>query len=301
MSGISRERKTDKHQVISPSVLTVTVPESNPINVGTSKANLNVDTGRSKFKHVIHRIPEHDREPTENIGLQLASDFDEYNRSGFVLAIHFWDQQTFSIGNILGLQGWAAWLGVHTVEPFLVRTKFGVPLGDTDAFHSSGTVSYLKMSDVYDIDDWNVASSKLHFKVNPLMPWDYFLKTASKNVIYVEVITMGSCSGRQDIASYNKTLAKLGFKLLGSHCVAFSHTKLYTLDDIKTKVYGDLSPHEVTVVFNIWSHINIPRQTPVDGIRIIAGTIKLPLKPSQEFSMMLKGILRSTYHQMVLM
>ena len=79
---------------------------------------------------------------------------DDISKVGYVVAIDFWDQQTFSIQNILGLQGWAAWLGVHTVEPFLIGTKFQIPLGKEEAFYdrNGGLVSYLRMGDVYDIE-----------------------------------------------------------------------------------------------------------------------------------------------------
>ena len=202
------------------------------------------------------------------------------NRTGFVLAIHFWDQQTYSVGNILGLQRWAAWLGVHTVEPFFVGTKFTFPLADTAAFYSNGTVSHMRMRDIYDIDSWNSWGGKLHYEVSPLMSWDYFLKTASKIVIYVKLMNSGNCILEKEIASYNDTLVKLGFKLVKAHCVYFSMTQSTTLPKVKAQVYGDLSPSQTTVIFNVWSQLTVPRVATGNNNLIIAGNIRLPLKPS---------------------
>ena len=171
------------------------------------------------------------------------------------------DQQTY-LRCQAGLHGW--------VEPF-VETKFGFPLGDPNAFDSSGPASYLRMSDVYDIDDWNMDSSNVYSKVSPLMPWDYFLRTASKNVIYIEVVLFKSCSLGKQIASYNKTL---GFNLLRAHCLFI---KSHTLSGIQAEVYGDLSPNKVTVVFNVWKQLNIPPLTAIGGLNV-----RLPLKRSQK-------------------
>ena len=271
LQGSNSDFRNEKqiHKII-PSSVQLLQSQNNVIPKGghvdslhsaTDQTSSSTDTDRSNVRK-INRLPDHTAEQYTD------------NKTGFVLAVHFWDQQTFSIGNILGLQGWAAWLGVHTVEPFLVGTKFGFPLGDPNAFHSSGTVSYLKMSDVYDIDDWNVASSKVYPKVSPLMPWDYFLRTASKNVIYIEIVLFRRCSLGQEIASYNETLTVLGFNLLHAHCLDI---KSHTLSGVRAEIYGDLSPHKVTVVFNVWRQLNISPLTAIGGLNV-----RLPLKPSQK-------------------
>lgn len=257
-SDLRSEKQIREHEIIPPSAQ---LSQNKVIPVASlHRANYEISSSRGTDvpnKRKINWIPNHT--PT--------------NKTGFLLAVHFWDQQTYSVGNILSLQVWAAWLGVHTVEPFLVGTKFGFPLGDHDAFHSNGTVSYLRMSDVYDIDDWNVASSKVNLKVSPLIPWDYFLRTASRDVIYVEVVHFRSCSLGQEIASYNKTLTALGFNLLRAHCLVF---KSKTLSGTQAEIYGDLSPHKVTVIFSVWRQLNIAPLIVVSGLNV-----RLPLKPSR--------------------
>ena len=98
------------------------------------------------------------------------------------------------------------------MEPFLVGTKFGFPFSDREAFHPNGTVSYMKMSDMYNIDTWNGESAKLHFPVRPLVPWIDFFRTAPRNIIYVKLLRFGECALADEVASYNATLTKIGFK-----------------------------------------------------------------------------------------
>ena len=177
--------------------------------------------------------------------------------AGFVLAIDFWDQQTFSVKNILSLQAWAAWIGVQTVEPFLVGTKFKFPLEDHTAFHSNGSVSHMRMSDVYDIDSWNSESGRFQFKVSPLLSWDKFLSVASRDVLFVKVDSWRDCSLGKDILSYNETLTKLGFNLLSARCLKFGRKQL-SLSEFRSQVYGSVSPNQTTVIFNSWSQMNVP-------------------------------------------
>ena len=46
------------------------------------------------------------------------------------------------------------------VEPFLIETKFRMPLGNSEAFLGNGTASYLKMSEMYSLEHWNELSGE---------------------------------------------------------------------------------------------------------------------------------------------
>ena len=206
-------------------------------------------------------------------------------RTGFILATYFWDQQTYSVGSILALQRWAAWLGVHTVEPFLVNTKFSVPFDDYASFHRNGSVSHMKMGTMYDIDDWNNKSAKLQFKTTPLMTWDYFLKHACREVIYVEMMQESAVCHRKKTyvpVATSKTLSLLGFNVIKTQCVSLPKSPSVQLKDFKAKLYGNFYlPNNVTLILSEWSHHTI-RRVEEGKNRIIAGNVQLlPLRPSK--------------------
>ena len=214
----------------------------------------------------------------------------DISKVGYVVAIDFWDQQTFSIQNILGLQGWAAWLGVHTVEPFLIGTKFQIPLGKEEAFYdrNGGHVSYLRMGDVYDIEQWNNETANLRFKVAPLSSWNDFLTTASRNVVYIKFEMAGDCTDlNKEVNLCNRTLNKIGFNIQSARCVYPTRQKHFTVEDFKTQIYGhNYTPSEVTVIFNYWSQRNIPRLPGMEIFKssntVMDGGIKVSLKPSRK-------------------
>lgn len=210
-------------------------------------------------------------------------------RTGFVLAVHFWDQQTFSVLNILALQRWASWVGVHTLEPFLVKTKFRLPFDEPGAFHGGNVVSHMKLSDIYDLEDWNSESCKLNFQVNPLMTWDHFLTHAVTDIVYIKLsrnwrTTNDDKCELKEVASYNNTLTKLGFKIVEARCVFLPMAKTITLPEFKVKVYGSkYLPQRTTVLFSEWSYSTIQHVIVEDNSHIIPDNTKLllPLKPSK--------------------
>ena len=205
------------------------------------------------------------------------------NRSGFVFAIHFHDQQTYSAGNMLSLQVWATWLGIHMVEPFLVGTKFKIPLADNKAFYSNGTVSYLRMRDIYDMDDWNAQSGRqYHHHLAPLVSWDYFFENAPKEVVYIRLAEgSNKCTMRKEAVLYNRTLSKLGFKMIRHECVMYSWTQSVTLAHFKSQIYKDCSPSEVTVILEEWSHSTVSHVLINDHDTLIGGSSSLALRPSK--------------------
>ena len=201
------------------------------------------------------------------------------NRTGYVLALEFWDQQTFSVQNIISLQAWAGWLGVPTLEPFLMATKFGVPLADDKAFHANGTVSYLAMSDLYDVEQWNRECSTYHHRLSPLTPWSDFFTNAARDVIFVYFAQWKGC--KMNVVSYNKTLSKLGFRIIRTQCI--EHRTL-TEDSLKAIVYGknNVSQSDVSVVFDCWNRQDLTHVIRQMSFSMISGSFIVSLQPSKK-------------------
>ena len=132
-------------------------------------------------------------------------------------------------------------------------TKFGLPLGDYESFHSNGSVSYLAMSDVYDTEQWNLETSEYHYKMSSLIQWKDFLSTAPRDVLFFH---FGWLRGHdnEDATPYKKSLAKLSFRLVEAHNFGLNWRKTMTETDLKAEVYkGGKSPADFTVIFSCWS------------------------------------------------
>ena len=110
---------------------------------------------------------------------------------GYALAVSFWDQQTFSTGNLLGLQCWAAHVGMLVPEPFMIESRFKTPL---EAKYQNSEEAMLRLSDLYNLSYWNAMSKKWGFA--PLATWEQFLNDAPRHVILVDLkpFTRKECS-----------------------------------------------------------------------------------------------------------
>ena len=124
---------------------------------------------------------------------------------GFTLSLSYWDQQTWSCGNILGFQHWASCIGMVVVEPFMVKTKFQMP--------SRKIVSSdLPMSKLYDMDFWNNNSLKQGYA--PIVTWECFLEKAPRQLILVYLRwSMAKCS-QNKLRSNTEMLVAYGFQVV---------------------------------------------------------------------------------------
>ena len=103
----------------------------------------------------------------------------KYSHSRFVLSYSYWEQQTNALLNMWSFQKWANKSGrLKVVEPFAIESKLRFP----------GTILYkhqftntLRFRDYFDLDYWTMETAKLG--IEPLVPWDTFLKYANKKVI----------------------------------------------------------------------------------------------------------------------
>lgn len=200
--------------------------------------------------------------------------------SGFVTSLEFWDQQTNSIQNILSLQAFAAWLDVAVLEPFLVETKFGLPLHDEKAFHPNGSVLYLTFSDLYDLKRYNNDIRSYLDKANPLTPWKTFFETAARDVVFINVNGMSPLY--QKSAQLSKTLTKLGFRIVRENIIILNgSTESISETDLKMQVYNDLQPSEVTVIFNVWNRQDFPYVFADHYLDMVTRNSIISLKPSR--------------------
>ena len=96
----------------------------------------------------------------------------------YMLSLSYFDQITHAAGRLQSHQCWAAKMASKIVEPFVVDTSyFGGLTSEMDAS------SAIRLGDLFDLDHWNQHSLKNNLP--PLITWEDFLQTATRQVILV--------------------------------------------------------------------------------------------------------------------
>lgn len=117
---------------------------------------------------------------------QLAMDPDKgshksYNKKGgYLLALHFYEQQTQGIKNFLQLQCLASSHNMQVVEPFLHKSQLGFPF----SLLAEGKKQVLKLGKLIDMDIWNEQTAKF-YNYPPVATWKDFLENAPRKVVIV--------------------------------------------------------------------------------------------------------------------
>lgn len=169
---------------------------------------------------------------------------------GYALAVSFWDQQTFSTGNLLGLQCWAAHVGMLVPEPFMIESRFKTPL---EAKYQNSEEAMLRLSDLYNLSYWNAMSKKWGFA--PLATWEQFLNDAPRHVILVDLkpFTRKECSLSSLEENYLQFFRRKGFDIVRRVCFEARSRSRLSVKEFTRQVFQSYSPSSVIVVFQEWS------------------------------------------------
>ena len=204
----------------------------------------------SKSPAVVHKI--NNVKSTELEELHVMSIRPPTRKTGYVVGVSFWDQQTFSVGNILSLQCWAGHHDMLVAEPFMIDSKFGAPLTAEAMKHNDTMV---RLGRLYDLDHWNEYSKKRRYA--PMVEWTEFLHQAPRDVIIVEFKPLyhRECLLPSIKQEYSIILTTYGFTIVKDVCLE-QHRDLrekLSLDNFATSIFGNYTPSGVTVVFTEWS------------------------------------------------
>ena len=199
-----------------------------------------------------------------------------YSHSRFVLSYSYWEQQTNALLNMWSFQKWANKSGkLKVVEPFAVESMLRLP----------GTVLYkhqftntLRFRDYFDLNYWTQETAKLG--IEPLVPWDIFLKYTNKKVILVipaygavppgihvddEINKSKRCSYERDRISHNinSLLKFLHFRIIKIVCFAISYKPKNAIPFKKFNSYL-IPDNNATIWFGYWCGIDSSR-LPMSG------------------------------------
>ena len=173
-------------------------------------------------------------------------------RPGFILALDYSDQLTGGAMNLLCLQCLAHRMDpmLVVVEPFLVRSTFGVSLDlNSPTQDSPWMKSTLRMSDIFNTTVWLEHSRSSCY--SPLTFWEQFLNLAPRKVILAQH-SWDDCSLTQVERSLAPFFQLHSFEVVRRVCFNFKTSGTLGLWRYKQNIYGDLEPTRTTLVYQKW-------------------------------------------------
>ena len=194
-------------------------------------------------------------------------------RTGYVLALSYHEQQTQAISNLFSLQCWAKTLLVSVVEPFVVNSYFMLPMNDSEQQEER----QVRLSNVVDIETWQEFTNSL--KLAPLASWHRFLTSAPRKLIVVRfrylkpreykmrkklgekhthrvAVTDSYKTGCSASAELEEKLAYmvnvLNFTVVRDVCLNFARGDQVTLFQFNHHVFNGIRPRAVTTLVEEW-------------------------------------------------
>ena len=174
---------------------------------------------------------------------------------GYVLALHFSDQMTGSITNVLCLQCWARQLDLLVVEPFAVESYLGASLKTGQEGLEENSV---KLSDIFDGSLLRKHSKKKGY--SPLVSWEKFVRyTPRKLILVTQPISYGGCDSdletlREQVVPFAK---EYNFTIIREVCFNFlKNGSEETSKSFNARIFQEDDPQTVTVMFDRWGGID---------------------------------------------
>ena len=183
-------------------------------------------------------------------GGQLSTKKPARPRQGYVLALHFSDQVTAATANVLSLQCWAEQSNLLVAEPFVIHSWLGASL---KTGREGSEENAVRLSDVFDIDVWQRHSREKGY--SRLVSWEEFLSNAPRDVIIASQPPSGDCNLVNFENNSSPFLALHNFTVSRKVCFNFRKSGALPSKQFFARLYGPLSPHETTVIFDRWGGI----------------------------------------------
>ena len=173
---------------------------------------------------------------------------------GYVLGLHFSDQMTGSITNVLCLQCWARQLDLLVVEPFAVESYLGASLKTGQEGLEENSV---RLSDIFDVNLLREHSKERGY--SPLTSWEEFLRYAPRKLILVTQPWNGDCVAyleefREKVVPFAK---EHKFTIIREVCFNFAKSgSEETSKSFNARIFKEDNPQTVTVMFDRWGGID---------------------------------------------
>ena len=200
-----------------------------------------------------------------------SKDINHQQLQGHILVYSSFEEQTNGARNLWQLQMWAEIFKMRVVEPFAVESMFGV-IGALP-----NVAQALRFSDYFDIEQWNKLANA--YGGSSLVQWEDFLSKAPRKIVVLYTLTRNLKEsflvtyGTDDVYKYNPgkyehiptddmMWLKQNFNI--TRVVNFIRHEgtrhPFSLEELKSYVFGDLDPNEVTLIVVNWIGISTMHQ-----------------------------------------
>lgn len=229
-----------------------------------------------------HRQSSQRERPAPHNALQRV----KRERNGYVLTLDYTGQQSAGVRGILSQQCWIASfkLPLRIVEPLCSDSRL---VNRAELWHnlSESRRLQLRFSDFFDLEHFNELSRNVG---SPLLgTWEEFLERAPRRIIAVTINNVhhtdclryplktckaakverqprdtevtGNCRTERRTEGAVEVLQRLGFEVVRNVCLNCANGiptqgHQFPPDSVTKHIFGDLSPSEVSVVFNQWKY-----------------------------------------------
>ena len=215
------------------------------------------------------------------------------SRSGYLVALRYYEQQTQAIHNLLMFQCLASPYGMTVLEPFIIGSMF---TSEIPAIVKGSTNQ--KFQDLFDIDDWNEQTAR--FGYPGLAGWSDFLRNAPRNMVFyciryhnsfpqISIPGFNYRTGCDSVCNHImdpiiEALAIYGFKLVRSACANFKdYHGAVTTESFMDNALGKYKPGEVTIVLNDFrAFFGLYRLPVLSNCGIIHHNMNVTVSPSKQ-------------------
>ena len=171
------------------------------------------------------------------------------NFEPMAMSMNYWEQTGCALHNLLDFQCWTSTVNISKVLMPSIEVHGG------SVFHFSLNERLLKFEDLFDLDYWNNNSVKVGF--SPLVSHEYFMKHASKDIVYVYIRYASSfkCPTLEGLSArwWYKGLVQNGFNFLKGVCIdARRPIKPEAFSD---QIFKSLGKRKVSLIFDLWEGI----------------------------------------------
>jgi len=195
---------------------------------------------------------------------ERLSDDSSHSKSGYLVALKYYEQQTQATRNFLQWQCFANNFGMKVVEPFVFRSTITFPFALMD---TSNNIPPLRFGDLINMKAWNQQTLE-KYNYASVARWEEFVKKASRNVVivcakyrnppYIQVPVPGhyyrsgckqSCFEHFSVSL--KYLARYGFKVVRKVCANFAgYAGSVRENSFMNDILGSSRKDQVSVLLN---------------------------------------------------
>lgn len=181
--------------------------------------------------------------------LQTLNEDTQWPSEPMAMSLNYWEQTANALKNLFDLQCWAKSVNINKVAEPSIR-----PGG----FRYVASERFFKFGDIFDTNSWNNLS--IQYGYSPLVSLQYFVKHATKELIFVQVLhkPWDHCKPQSAFfkSDWYKFLTSKGFHIR-TECTDFHRAPSHSMscEVFKKTIFGKTEGN-VSLLFSLWEGVH---------------------------------------------